>query len=100
MSEFIGGLTVNLRKKVFEDCAPWGASFPRILGPSKSAKRNLNLSDSCLNILMAQIALPQLSDSAIGFVRVPLAPQTPPGDKDVVAAAQLVMDLTQKYGTP
>lgn len=49
---------------------------------------------------MAQIALPQLSDSAIGFVRVPLAPQTPPGDKDVVAAAQLVMDLTQKYGTP
>ena len=48
--------------------------------------------------VMAQIALPNFSDSALGFVRVPLAPQIPPNDKDVVAAAQLVKDLTQNYG--
>ena len=53
---------------------------------------NLNLS------LMAQIALPQFSDSALGFVRVPSVPQNPPNNKDVVAAALLVRDLTQNYG--
>jgi hypothetical protein len=48
--------------------------------------------------LMAQIALPQLSDSALNFVRVPLAPQIPPNNKDIISAAQLVKDVTQNYG--
>lgn len=47
---------------------------------------------------MAQIAIPQLSDSALSFVRVPSAPQIPPNNKDLVAAAQLVRELTQNYG--
>ena len=47
---------------------------------------------------MAQIALPQFSDSALGYVRVPTAPQIPPNNKDVVAATQLVRDLTLNYG--
>jgi hypothetical protein len=47
---------------------------------------------------MAQIALPQISDFALGFVRVPLAPQIPPNNRDVLAAAKLVGDLTQNYG--
>ena len=48
---------------------------------------------------MAQITLPILSNSALDFVRVPLAPQIPPTNKDVVAAAKLVRDLTHNYGT-
>lgn len=59
------------------------------------SKHNL---DSSLTVLMAQIALPQFSDSALSFVRVPLAPQIPPNNKDIIAAAQLVRDLTQNYG--
>ena len=47
---------------------------------------------------MAQIAIPQFSDSALGLVRVPLAPQIPPTNNDIVAAAQLVRDITKNYG--
>ena len=49
---------------------------------------------------MAQIALPPFSESALSYVRVPTAPQIPPNNKDVVAATQLVTDLTISYGAP
>ena len=60
-------------------------------------KRTCMTLHACMPV-MAQIALPNFSDSALNFVRVSLVPQIPPNDKDVVAAAQLVKDLTQSYG--
>jgi hypothetical protein len=44
-----------------------------------------------------QIALPQLSNTARDFVQVPLVPHVPPNNRDIVAAAQLVKDLTINF---
>jgi hypothetical protein len=47
---------------------------------------------------IAQIAFPQLSDTARDYAKVPLPPQVPPNKRDLIAAAQLVKDLTMNYG--
>lgn len=63
---------------------------PQARGPPRGSLISLQL--------MANIPLPQISDSARGLVRVPLAPHIPPNNRDIVAAAKLVRDLANNFG--